>query len=1100
MNKKFLYTIIVASFIINSLFAVSPKREWRSTWLATVSNIDWPSKRGTTAEIIALQKQEMLEYLDGLAMMNMNAMCFQVRPMSDAFYKSSYEPWSYYLTDERGKDPGWDPLEFVAEECHKRGMDCYVWINPYRWSTGKDWSTEFDKKLKETEMLLSSDERTYLNPGLPEVREHIVKVCKEIITEYNVQGLIFDDYFYPNNLPTNESAGDYKLWKNNNTDLSFGDWRRANVDQMIKDVYDMIQEYRPDLRFGISPANSAGKSAWKYGVNEGPVAKYDWQYDGIYSDPISWLNSGTIDFISPQEYVHTDHETKPFEPLTDWWDEMATHFGRHHYTSLSISCLDDDNSQEHWDEHVNQTLIARRLARKGIFGLCYFSTRYLNGPAVTGSGAYFKEKLFSQKSLTPIVDWKKWTNYSPVDGLIVDKGYLRWNRVENGNAIIRYTVYAIPRSVSFAEALTEDGLSNEYLLGVSFSNEYKLLDELLLDYWYAVCVYDGYGHESRAAVYGYEGGISPKVELISPTIDTEINWDCNFSWTSLSNGEYCLEIASDSTFETLLYKQNKITENNITVNLDFLEDGTVCYWRIEALEGKALSSISESSKFVAPIRRDAEPAQLLSPQNGAEVSHMIEFVWNGDKDAKKFTLEIARDIDFTDVCYKEETTEQSMEVPALLIETGTRYWRVMSEGLRVNKSMSSVGKFTVVDLGVGNYELDYEIKKDPAIYSDNNGISINNLWMRSVKDGFNNIDFEDNGKLNRDFVAKGGYVYLAGRRSEGSSTKAYLRKYYGTTGECLGEIIIKDINETTYSSNTITKDDKGRVCMANMSTSVDIRPIYIHAVDEETGKATLVATLTSSGGGRIDHIAISGDVMGDCFYVFGAIKGGNQVVRWTVRKNDVTDEVRTLESFYPSSATSLGTAPRVIALSEDFILVDGSLTAITLYDFSTGKIKSSFAQCPALAPKSTTGNGGNVFRLNDKTYMVYALDSYTSTIPNRMQMVSIDSQLNFQTITLLWTLPQAGLGDVSSGTLQNMSDFTPINEQRGILYVYVPGNGLCAYEITDKTYSSAVVDVNHDDDIEEYYNLQGMKVNKPTSGIYIQRKGSTISKVIIGKR
>ena len=409
MNKKISYLFLIVLLMASNVYALSPKREWRSTWFATVSNIDWPSKRGTTPEIVALQKQELINYLDGLAAMNMNAICFQVRSMCDAMYKSSYEPWSYYLTDSRGKDPGWDPLAFMAEECHKRGMDCYVWVNPYRWSHNSiDWKTYFDDSLKERGLLLEGDERTYLNPGFPEVREHIVNVCKEIITKYDVQGLIFDDYFYPSGIVSDSSAGDYQLWRDSDTDLSFGDWRRNNVDMMVRDVYNMVQECRPDLRFGISPANSAGKSAWKYGVNEGPVAQYDWQYDGIYSDPLSWLNSGTIDFISPQEYVHTDHETKPFEPLTDWWDEMATHFGRHHYCSLSISCLVNDNSQEHWDEHVNQTLIARNLARKGIYGACFFSTRYLNGPAVSGAGQYFKQHLFSHKSLAPIIDWKQW--------------------------------------------------------------------------------------------------------------------------------------------------------------------------------------------------------------------------------------------------------------------------------------------------------------------------------------------------------------------------------------------------------------------------------------------------------------------------------------------------------------------------------------------------------------------------------------------------------------------------------------------------------------------------------------------------------------------
>lgn len=277
------------------------KREVRSVWMATVWALDWPSSTSSTTA----QKNEMVKYLDVLQKNNFNAVYFQVRTMSDAFYKSSYEPWSSYLTGTRGKDPGWDPLAFVVEECHKRGMECHAWVNPYRFSTGSNWSTAQDQALKSAGMLLAytkSDGKTttILNPGLESVRKRIVDVCKEIISNYDVDGLVFDDYFYPEGIPVTSSAGDYDLWQKSGASMTFGDWRRNNVNQMVADVYKMVQHQKPYVRFGISPAGAACTSAAvaaKHGIDRCPVAS-DWQYDGIFSDPVAWLEAGTIDYLS----------------------------------------------------------------------------------------------------------------------------------------------------------------------------------------------------------------------------------------------------------------------------------------------------------------------------------------------------------------------------------------------------------------------------------------------------------------------------------------------------------------------------------------------------------------------------------------------------------------------------------------------------------------------------------------------------------------------------------------------------------------------------------------------------------------------------------
>lgn len=479
------------------------KREVRSVWMATVWALDWPSStRSTTA-----QKNEMVKYLDVLQKNNFNAVYFQVRTMSDAFYKSSYEPWSSYLTGTRGKDPGWDPLAFVVEECHKRGMECHAWVNPYRFSTGSNWSTAQDQALKSAGMLLAytkSDGKTttILNPGLESVRKRIVDVCKEIISNYDVDGLVFDDYFYPEGIPVTSSAGDYDLWQESGASMTFGDWRRNNVNQMVADVYNMVQQQKPYVRFGISPAGAACTSAAvaaKHGIDRCPVAS-DWQYDGIFSDPVAWLEAGTVDYISPQLYWKTNHKTNPFGPMTKWWSYVAKHFGRHHYASHSISFLNSSNTTSDWEEIGKQVQFSRDYTENEAPGAVFYSAAYVTGKKQSGFGEWLQVNKFQNKALTPAIDWKK-SDLEKVQVSALSKRatVLSWAGVDN----VRYSVYAVPESVN-VETL-DSNIPAEYLLGVSYKTTYTMPDDKKSGYNYAVCVLDRYGNEYEPVYYGQSG-------------------------------------------------------------------------------------------------------------------------------------------------------------------------------------------------------------------------------------------------------------------------------------------------------------------------------------------------------------------------------------------------------------------------------------------------------------------------------------------------------------------------------------------------------------------------------------------------------------------
>lgn len=479
------------------------KREVRSVWMATVWALDWPSSTSSTTA----QKNEMVKYLDVLQKNNFNAVYFQVRTMSDAFYKSSYEPWSSYLTGTRGKDPGWDPLAFVVEECHKRGMECHAWVNPYRFSTGSNWSTAQDQALKSAGMLLAytkSDGKTttILNPGLESVRKRIVDVCKEIISNYDVDGLVFDDYFYPEGIPVTSSAGDYDLWQESGASMTFGDWRRNNVNQMVADVYKMVQQQKPYVRFGISPAGAACTSAAvaaKHGIDRCPVAS-DWQYDGIFSDPVAWLEAGTIDYISPQLYWKTNHKTNPFGPMTKWWSYVAKHFGRHHYASHSISFLNSSNTTGDWEEIGKQVQFSRDYTENEAPGAVFYSAAYVTGKKQSGFGEWLQVNKFQNKALTPAIDWKK-SDLEKVQVSALSKRatVLSWAGVDN----VRYSVYAVPESVN-VETL-DSNIPAEYLLGVSYKTTYTMPDDKKSGYNYAVCVLDRYGNEYEPVYYGQSG-------------------------------------------------------------------------------------------------------------------------------------------------------------------------------------------------------------------------------------------------------------------------------------------------------------------------------------------------------------------------------------------------------------------------------------------------------------------------------------------------------------------------------------------------------------------------------------------------------------------
>lgn len=483
------------------------KREMRGAWIATIYGLDWPKMSGTDAATADRQRAALRSMLDNLKRAGMNAVMFQVRTFSDAMYKSPYEPWAAALTGTRGAAPadGWDPLAYCVEQAHERGMECHAWVNPFRYSTSaKPYADKFDAKIRPlliTHTIPAKGKRgkakstVILDPGNPKAREHVVKVCRDIVSRYDIDGLIFDDYFYPDKLPLGRGY-DFDEWKRSGSKLSQADWRRENVNTTVAAVYAMIQDVKPYVRFGISPAGVGGGNgvaASRYGLDD--CTGNDWMYDRIFCDPLAWLDAGHVDYVSPQIYWTRDNRTNPYEPIACWWSNVADRFGRHFYASHSLSdfAKNGGDNVNAWRERCAQVDINRRAATDNAPGSIFYAARNINGFA-----GHLASNTFAKPALLPACDWKPSTDPGPVTDLKLKKNTLTWTPVP-GNC--RYTVYAVPDTVDMLDAMSVSygGISADYLLGITYGTTYELPATLTKGHRYYVAPLDRHGNEWEPA-------------------------------------------------------------------------------------------------------------------------------------------------------------------------------------------------------------------------------------------------------------------------------------------------------------------------------------------------------------------------------------------------------------------------------------------------------------------------------------------------------------------------------------------------------------------------------------------------------------------------
>ncbi len=331
MFRVFAISFIFWFFSVQT-FAQSPKREFRAAWVATVANIDWPSKPGLSS---IQQQEEFVRRLDQIQKLGCNTVIVQIRPASDALYASSIESWSYYLTGRQASKPFpyYDPLSFMIEETHKRNMDFHAWFNPFRALVDSKMNPNPPAHVthKHPDWIINYGGKSYLDPGIPEVREYVIKVICDVVKRYDIDAVHLDDYFYPYRVARRE-FGDQKTYNRYGNGMNKDDWRRANINLFISLLNTNIKQVKPSVKLGVSPFG-----VWR-NDNKDPngSATHAGQtmYDDLYADVLLWARNGWVDYVLPQLYWEHYNHAAPFDVLLPWWQSHT--YGRGMYYGLGV--------------------------------------------------------------------------------------------------------------------------------------------------------------------------------------------------------------------------------------------------------------------------------------------------------------------------------------------------------------------------------------------------------------------------------------------------------------------------------------------------------------------------------------------------------------------------------------------------------------------------------------------------------------------------------------------------------------------------------------------------------------------------------------------
>ena len=467
-----------------------PKREFRAAWIQSVNG----QFRGMPTEKL---KQNLIGQLNSLQKAGINAIIFQVRPEADALYASRLEPWSRFLTGVQGKapEPYWDPMQFMIDECHKRGMEFHAWINPYRTKTTLKSELAPNHVYNiHPEWFVTYGDQLYFDPALPESRRHICMVVSDIVSRYDVDAIHMDDYFYPYPIKGKDFPDDASFARFGGGFSNKGDWRRSNVNVLIKKLHETIREIKPWVKFGVSP----------FGIyrNEssdplGSKTKGLQNYDDLYADVLLWAREGWIDYNIPQIYWHIGHPVADYETLVKWWARNT----ENRPLFIGQSVMNTVQNADPKNPSINQ--LPRKMALQRAYQTIGGSCQWPASAVVENVGKY-RDALIAEyhkyPALPPVFDFidneapAKVRKMKPVwteDGYILFWTAPKYK--EEMNRAVQYVVYRF----NDKEKVNIDDPS--HIVAITRDNFYKLpYEDGKTKYRYVVTALDRLHNESKS--------------------------------------------------------------------------------------------------------------------------------------------------------------------------------------------------------------------------------------------------------------------------------------------------------------------------------------------------------------------------------------------------------------------------------------------------------------------------------------------------------------------------------------------------------------------------------------------------------------------------
>ena len=467
-----------------------PKREFRGAWIQAVNG----QFIGMSTEEL---QQTLTSQLNALQQAGINAIIFQVRPEADALYMSYYEPWSRYLTGTQGvaPDPYWDPLQWMIEECHRRGMELHAWINPYRAKTKGTKELGIKHPYKSNpERFVHYDEMLIFNPALQENRDYICTIVTDIVKRYDIDGLHIDDYFYPYPTPGLEFDDEQSFEADPRGFTDKGDWRRDNVNLLIEQLHHTIRNVKPWVKFGISPF---GIYRNQKNDPEGSATNGLQNYDDLYADILLWIDKGWVDYTIPQLYWEIGHKAADYETLIDWWAKHAN--GRPLYIGQDVmrttKAADIANPTQHQQAHKMQL----QRSYDAIGGSCQWPASAVAENVGGYATALNKEyhRWLALQPQYPFMDNKAPRNVKALDIIWTDEGpVLCWTAPKYKNEMNRPTKYVVYRfskgeKIDLKDATKIVGFTQQTFLPLTYQGGKS-------KYTYVVTALDRLHNESKA--------------------------------------------------------------------------------------------------------------------------------------------------------------------------------------------------------------------------------------------------------------------------------------------------------------------------------------------------------------------------------------------------------------------------------------------------------------------------------------------------------------------------------------------------------------------------------------------------------------------------